>query len=141
MSLDTMCCPPLGTETFQSPAGDVAVSSWSVAIPVGMSVDAWVQAYCQRMDPDLPCTALQSSTVPASMDGHAGRLVQFTSDTQAFIPVDGRLYIVACWRPENDPSVLRYGGAKRLVEGYLSTMHLLPVDPVSPAPSATARPS
>jgi hypothetical protein len=75
------------------------------------------------------------------MDGRAGRLVQFKSDTQAFIPVGDRLYIVACWRPENDPSVLPYGGARRLVEGYLSTMRLVPGGPASPAPSATARPS
>ena len=93
------------------------------------------------MDPNSPCTALQSSTVPASMDGHAGRLVQFKSDTQAFIPVGGRLYIVACWRAENEPSVVPYGGARRLVEGYLSTMRLVPAGPASPAPSGTPRPS
>ena len=103
-----------------------ASRAWSVAIPVGTSVDAWIQAYCRGWIRILPCTALQSSSVPASMDGHAGRLVEFTSDTQAFIPVGGKLYIVACWRPENHPSVLPYGGAKRLVDGYLSTMRLLP---------------
>jgi hypothetical protein len=138
---DTTCCPPQGTETFLSPFGDVGVSVWSVALPKGTTADAWIPTYCAKIDPDSPCTALQSSTVPASMDGRAGRLVQFKSDTQAFIPVGDRLYIVACWRPENDPSVLPYGGARRLIEGYLSTMRLVPGGPASPAPSATARPS
>ena len=81
----------------------------------------------------------QGSTVPASMDGHAGRLVLFKSDTQAFIPVGDRLYVVACWRPENDASVVPFGGARRLVEAYLSTMHLLPGGPVPSA--ASPRPS
>jgi hypothetical protein len=138
---DTTCCPPPGTETFLSPFGDVGVSVWSVALPKGTTADAWIPTYCAKMDPDSPCSALQSSTVPASMGGQAGRLVQFKSDTQAFIPVGGKLYIVACWRAENEPSVAPFGGAKRLVEAYLSTMRLLPVDPVSPAPSGTPRPS
>ncbi len=138
---DTTCCPPLGTETLQSPAGDIGVSAWSVALPKGTTADAWIPTYCAKMDPDSQCTALQSSTVPASMDGQAGRLVEFTTDTQAFIPVGDRLYIVACWRRANDASVLPYGGADRIVEAYLSTIRLLPGGPASPGPSATPRPS
>jgi hypothetical protein len=70
------------------------------------------------------------------VDGHAGVLARFTDDTQAFVLVGNRMYIVACWRPEDEPTVGPYGGATRLLEGYLSTMHLLPG---GPAPSATPR--
>jgi hypothetical protein len=116
------------------------MSIWSVALPAGTTADAWIQDYCQVMEADSPCTALQG-TVPASMDGHAGRLVLFKSDTQAFIPVGDRMYVVACWRSENEPSVVPFGGATRLVEAYLSTMHLSPGGPASSAPSATPRSS
>ena len=112
-----------------------------MGIKAGTSADAWIQAYCQVVEPDSPCTALQSLTVVASMDGHAGRLVLFKGDTQAFILVGNRMYVVACWRPESDPTVAPFGGARRLIEGFLSTMRLLPGGPASPAPSATPRPS
>ena len=134
-----VCCPPPATENIHTPIDDVGMSIWSVALPAGTTADAWIQAYCQVMEADSPCTALQGSTVPASMDGHAGRLVLFKSDTQAFIPVGDRMYVVACWRSENELSVVRFGGARRLVEAYLSTMHLLPGGPVPSA--ASPRPS
>jgi hypothetical protein len=122
-----ICCPPPATENIHTPIDDVGMSIWSVALAAGTTADAWIRAYCQVEDAESPCTALQGSTVPASMDGHAGRLVLFKGDTQAFIPVGDRMYVVACWRPENDPSVAPFGGARRLVEAYLSTMRLLPV--------------
>ena len=138
---DAVCCPPPGTETFHTPADDVGVSVWSVALTPGTSADAWIKAYCDVMEAGPQCTALQSQTVAADMDGHAGRLVLFRDDTQAFITVGNRIYVVACWRADSEPSVAPYGGARRLIEGYLSTMRLLPGGPASPAPSATPRPS
>jgi len=107
-----VCCPPPATENIHSPVDDVGMSIWSVTLPAGTTADAWIQAYCQVMEADSPCTALQDSTVPASMDGHAGRLVLFKSDTQAFIPVGDRMYVVACWRSENQPSVVPFGGGQ-----------------------------
>jgi hypothetical protein len=140
---DTTCCPPPGTETFLSAAGDVGVSVWSAAVTPGTSADEWIQDYCQAMEANTypPCTAPQTRNVAAAMDGHAGRLIQFSDDTQAFIPVGDRMYVVACWRAESASSVAPFGGAQRLLEGYLSTMRLLPGGPASPAPSATPRPS
>lgn len=138
---DATCCPPPGTETFLSAPGDVGVSAWSVGIAKGQSLDAWIQAYCQVMEPDSPCTALQGGTVPATLDGHAGRLIEFKSDTQAFFLVGDKVYVVACWRPESDGSVAPYGGARRLLEGYLSTMRLPPGGSASTAPSRTPGPS
>jgi hypothetical protein len=129
--------PPSAGETFHT--GDVAVSAYSLAVTPGTSVATWLQAYCPVAESDSPCTALQSRTVAVSMDGHAGSLVQFNGDTQAYILVGSRLYIVGCWRAESDATVAQYGGASRLLEAYLSTIHLLPGGPATPAP--TTRPS
>jgi len=53
---------------------------------------------------------------------------------KAFILVGKRMYIVARWRSEDEPSVAPYGGASRLLQGFVSTMHLLPSGPATPAP-------
>jgi hypothetical protein len=131
--------PPSAGETFISPSNDVAVSAYSLAVAPGTTAAAWIQAYCLVAENDSPCTALQGLTDVASMDGHVGAIVRFKGDTQAFILIGNRLYIVGCWRSESDPPVATYGGATRLLEAYLSTMHLLPGGPASPAP--TVRPS
>ncbi len=102
----------------------IRVSAWSVAVDAGTSVDSWLQDYCPSNTE--PCTGIQERAVDAAMDGHGGTLVPFESDVQAFFLVDGRIYAVACWRPEGDGSVLQYSGSTRLVEAFLSTMRLLP---------------
>jgi hypothetical protein len=126
--------PNTGTENFDAANGDIGASAWSVAVKPGTTVDTWLQTYCPVAEYTSPCTTIQSLTVSASMDGHAGSLVRFTDDTQAFFLVNNRMYVVAIWRSED----FIPGGVSRLLEGYLSTMHLLPG---GPAPSASPRPS
>ena len=134
---DTPTFESSATENLNSPDGQVRTSAWSVAVKPGTSAEAWVQAYCPKST--SPCTGIQARAVAVSMDGHAGLLVPFTDDVQAFILVDNRMYVVAEWRPNSDGTVATYGGGQRLVEDYLSTMRLLPG---GPAPSAsTPRPS
>jgi len=123
-------------ERFAAADSSIAVSAWSVAVAPGTSLDAWLQAYCPVAESNS-CTAIQGLSVAASMDGHAGLIVKFTDDTQAFFLVGNRIYVVGCWRPESDPTVASYGGAVRLLEAYLSTMHLLPG---GPAPASTTAP-
>jgi hypothetical protein len=125
-----------GTEEFGSPDGHVRVSAWSVAVQPGTSADAWIQAYCPKNT--TPCSGIPARAVAVSMDGHAGVLVPFTNDVQAFILVANRMYVVAEWRPDLDQTVLQYGSGTQLVEDFLSTMHLLPG---GPAPSVSPRPS
>ena len=132
-------------EGFIAPGQTVLVSAWSVVVAPGTSAQTWmVDVYCpsisvpsasdcDRLGPGGP------RVTPVTVDGHAGALARFAEDTQAFILVGSRMYIVACWRPEDEPSVAPYGGATRLLEGYISTMHLLPGGPATPAP--TTRPS
>jgi hypothetical protein len=128
--------PPAGGETFRTPTDDVGVSAWSVAVASGTTMTTWLQMYCPVAEHN-PCTALEGLTSTVGMDGHPGTLVAFTEDTQAFILIGDRMYIVGCWRPESDSTVAPYGGATRLLKGFLATMHLLPA--ATPAPSA--RPS
>jgi hypothetical protein len=120
-------------ETFVSPGSSIAAAAWSVAVQPGTTVDTWLQAYCPLAESPAPsdCATMPGRTVAASMDGHAGSLVRFTQDTQAFFLVNNRIYVVAIWQSED----FIPGGVSRLLEAYLSTMHLLPG---GPAPSGTS---
>jgi hypothetical protein len=123
-------------ETFVSADSSVAASSWSVAVTPGTTVDAWVQAYCLRAESDTPCTSIKGRTVATALDGHAGSFVSFAQDTQAFILVQNRMYVVAIWQSAD---YIPGGIVPKLLSAYLSTMHLLPGGPApaatSPAPS------
>jgi len=122
-------------ETFVSPDGHIAAAAWSVAVKPGTTVDSWLQAYCPLAESPSPsdCATMPGRTVAASMDGHAGSLVQFTQDTQAFFLVNNRIYVVAIWQAED----FIPGGVSRLLTAYLSTMHLLPGGPAASGPSAS----
>lgn len=125
------------SEGFIGPGSSIYASAWSVAVQPGTSAAAWIQAYCPKNT--TPCTGLQSRTIAVTVDGHAGSLVPFAGDTQAFILVENRMYVVAVWQPDSDASATPYGGAIKLLEAHLSTMHLLPGGPAHA--SATPRPS
>ena len=116
------------------PNSGVGVNAWSVAVEPGQTAASWLDSYCQLNT--KPCTGIDQRSIPAQMDGHAGVIVAFTDDVQAFFLVDGRMYVVACWRPNTDPSVAKYSGAIKLVQAYVSTMHLLPDGPASAAPTS-----
>lgn len=125
------------TEAFAAVDDSVYATAWSVAVPAGTSVDAWILAYCQS-GATTPCTGLQAASTPLTMDGHPGVLIK-TNDTEAFTLVGNRMYVVAVWESFDDPNTLPYGGGDQLIKGFVSTMHLLPGGPATPAPSA--RPS
>lgn len=93
-----------------APDRGLRVSAWSVAVEPGTSIDAWLQAYCAG------CPGFADQTSAASMDGHAGAIVQTPDDVQAFFLIDDRMYVLAVWRPEY----------RQVLEAFLSTMHLLP---------------
>lgn len=115
-------------ETFLSPDGSIAISAWSVAVTPGTTFTSWIRAYCPIAESGDPCATIQSQAVAVTVDGHAGSLVPFKEDTQAFFIVNNRMYVVASWRPAGENSSLQ------LLEAYLSTMHLLPG---GPAPTTT----
>ena len=109
------------------PEGEqVAVSVWSVAVDRGTTADSWLSAYCRKNN--IQCTGISDRAIAAKMDGHPGTIVGVDVDEipHAIFLVDRRIYVIACWRSDADPAVLRYSGSFRLVEAFLSTMHLLP---------------
>jgi hypothetical protein len=68
-------------------------------------------------------------------DCHPGVLVgvaaPFDREVQAFFTggiYPGQMVVATVWRGETDPSVARYGGARRLLEAFLSTMCVWPED-------------
>jgi hypothetical protein len=102
------------------------VSAWSVAVEPGTTAAAWLATHCQL---DASCSAVEDETEAVTIDGHPGALVRSTDDALAFALVDDRMYVVAVWRPESDSNLAPYGGATRLLKGFLSTMRLLPGGP------------
>jgi hypothetical protein len=125
-----------GHEAFLSPAEDVRVSAWSVPTPTPESsegVMAWVDEYCQG--PSSSCADLEDRAVPLCnerRDCHPGVLVPFEGDVQAFFTGgshQGRMVVVAVWRPESHPSVADHGGSRALLQAFLSTMGVCPAPP------------
>lgn len=107
-------------ESFFIPTGGgVKVSAWSVSVTPGTTPESWLQSFCDATNPD-PCADLQTVAVESG-DGRPGVFTQATDGVAAFL-VDQTMYVVAIWRTEDDPSVLAYGGARRLLEGYISTL-------------------
>jgi hypothetical protein len=153
---DTDAADPLSPahESFVDPTGDIRVSIWEVPLdtvaansecadlqgrPFRMCVEtvdyvlAWVDDYCKASGITTPCGEIEDRGVELcleQMDCHPGVLVPFESAVLAF--VNGGIYnadamtVVALWRGESDPSVAPYGGAQRLLEGFLSTMQVWP---------------
>lgn len=125
-----------GQEVFRPPTEDVRVSAWSVALDPDTTmetwadVEAWVEQYGQQTNP--PFTGVHDRAVPLcneKWDCHPGLLVPFASDVQAFFTggeYGNQMVVVAVWRPESHPSLAQYGGSRRLLEAFLSTMDVCP---------------
>ena len=151
---DTDVADPLSPshESFVDPTGEVRVSIWEVplgdvditvssgcvdltswrCVESGSFLLAWAEAYCEASD-QTPCGGIEDRAVVLCLekrDCHPGVLVPFETEVMAFF--SGGIYnqeamtVVAVWRGESHPSVARYGGAQRLLEGFLSTMSVWP---------------
>lgn len=126
-----------GQEAFIAPGRTIRVSAWSV--PIGPTpdmqdpalIEAWIKDYCQKSS-NSPCTGIHERAVPLCVetrDCHPGLLVPFADDVQAFATggiYDRKLVVVAVWWGETAPAVAPYGGSRRLLEAYLSTMNIWP---------------
>jgi hypothetical protein len=107
---------------FDAPEGSVAASAWSVALEPGTTADQWWLDYC--IVEVTPCDGTESK-VDASLDGHAGWLVD-ASDPAAFFGVGNRIYLLTVWQPDDFATMERYGGGLAFIETWLTTMRLLP---------------
>jgi hypothetical protein len=107
---------------FDAPEGTVAASAWSVALEPGTSADQWWLDYCTVEV--TPCDGTESK-VDASLDGHAGWLVD-ASDPAAYLGVDDRIYLLTVWQPDYFATMERYGGGLAFIETWLTTMDINP---------------
>jgi hypothetical protein len=119
-------------------AGEVRVSAWAAPIDPDTRKEttaylmAFAEDYCKKSG-NSPCTGIADRAVELCVekpDCHPGLLVPFKDNVQAFFsggnyPTDA-MTIVAVWRPEWEDSVRPYGGARRLLESFLSTMDVWP---------------
>jgi hypothetical protein len=129
-----------GTESFATEGSadgmGVRVSAWSAPVDPGTTVDDWIGAYCGGQTQGPVCTEVLNGLVDVETgDRHPGVLSAGTNrDTMAFF-LDGQtIYVVAIWRPEDDPAVQPYGGGRRLLEAFLSTM-TLSAEPAQESPA------
>ena len=125
-------------DSLRSPSDSVRVSVFNVPLERGVRIDSvsdvetWALQYCKSSN-NGPCAAVKDRAVELCVetrDCHPGLLVTFKDDVQAFF--SGGIYepdamtVAALWRPEGSPQVARYGGARRLLEAFLSTMQVWP---------------
>jgi hypothetical protein len=149
--LDTDASDPLSRamDDFIAPTGDVRVSVFSVPLDEetygtdndwGIDLEAWIQDYCEKTgSSSSTCAGILIGAVPLCRevrDCHPGLLVGVSPpwgrDVQAFFSgpdINERITVVTIWRAGNDPSLLPYGGARRLIEDFLVTMCVSPETP------------
>jgi len=102
-------------------------------LPVADSPDsivAWAEDYCEAASLS-PCTGIADRAVAICIenrDCHPAVLVPFDEGTAAF-RFGGNFQdsqVIAVWRPESDPDVAQYGGARALLEAYLLLVDVYP---------------
>lgn len=125
-----------GLEMFLTPAHDLYVAVRSAPAKdtpeTREGVAAWVERYCTLTG--RSCSGLDRS-VPLcnGTDCDPGLLVTDDSDfVEAFFTGgkhEGRMIAVEVGLPESAEPVAEYGGARRLLEGFLSGMGVCPAHP------------
>ena len=121
-------------EAFVLP-NEIVVGAWSVALDPGTTLEAsadvetWVEQYCEAALFDCDRYQAQVPLCLEAQDCHPGLLVPLRQGVHAFV-ADGqdRVLVVAIWRVDGDPSVQQFGGARRLLQAFLSTMGVCPAD-------------
>jgi len=125
------------TESFINPEESVKFSAWSVPVAPGTTLESWMEAYCTASG-GSDCSQVADPAVPqVTGDGHPGLgLFGPNVDTMAFFLKAEVVYVTAIWRGETDPSVTPYGGARALLEAFVSTL-TLPAQPPQGSPGAS----
>ena len=130
-----------GTESFTAEGTaegqGVRVSAWSATVDPGTTVEQWIEAYCMAQDYTAACPGILDRLVNVQTGDQRPGLAQYGSnlDTIAYF-LDGQtVYVVAIWRAEFDPALQRFGGARRLLEAFVSTM-IFPAEPAQESPAS-----
>jgi hypothetical protein len=126
-----------GVEHFTSPDGKVRVSAWEIPLESSPNLDSrgellsWISDYCTRSG-SSGCAGIPYRAVPfcnERRDCHVAFLVPFDDWTGTFAwggSFDGTVLVTAVWRTESAPEVAPYGGSRRLLEAFLSTINIVP---------------
>jgi hypothetical protein len=124
-----------GSEGFSAPGASLYVTVWSTPAkdtPETLEgVASWVAEYCRQGGGS--CIGLdQAVPLCNGTDCHSGLLVTFESgaSVEAFFTGGtrkGQMVGVTVGRPEWHESVAKYGGARRLMEGFLAGMGVCPL--------------
>jgi hypothetical protein len=91
-------------------APNLLVTAWSIPIPIGTSLNAWITQYCGG------CPVELGAAQPVDVDGHPGKLLKSADDVQAFVAAGERIYVVAAWRGWATPNLLAYLSTMKIVE-------------------------
>ncbi len=137
-------------EVFESPSTGIRVSVWKAKLDsrtqeTAADIETWVEGYCEKSR-NTPCTGIPDRAVDLCLekwDCHPGLLVPFHDDVQAFVTggISGQwITIAAVWQAESAPAVEEYGGSRRLLEAFLSTMHVWPASTPREARECYGRP-
>ena len=93
----------------------ILLSSFAATVPSGMSDGAWIDAYGAPAPGDTSgCKQRSSEMTAITVDGRAGLLATNCDWYDAFVFVEGRVYVFTVWRPDR----------RSLVDAYLSTVRL-----------------
>lgn len=102
-----------GPATDKFRFADYLVTAMSVEVPADTVLDDWVATYLGPGYGSESCVITERASV--ELDGHAGELTTTTcSDSEAFVLVDGRMYVFTVWVANRRP----------LLEAYLSTLRI-----------------
>jgi len=125
-----------GQEVFVTPADDLYVAVWSTPVTATpetlKDVASWVKRYCKQTGGS--CSDLDRS-VPLcnGTDCDPGLLVTDDDEfVQAFFTDGkhkGRMIVMEVGLPESHQNAAKYGGSRRLLEGFLSEMGVCPARP------------
>lgn len=133
LATDAKAWGSTATDDFSHPGAadglSVRISVWSTKVAPGTTLKAWIDAFCPAAYNTAPCAqGYMDRAVPVeTKDHHPGLLVR-PYDTMAFFLEGETMLVIAIWRDEADPAVQPYGGARRLIEAFISTL-TFPVQP------------
>jgi len=138
-----------GMDEFTSAAGAIRVTVFSLPVDPQVEltldgseyglghIETWIEAYCQKTG-SSSCAGILDGAVRLCVekhDCHPGLLVgvvpPFDREVQAFFTggaYNSQLVVITLWATEDDSMLVPYGGGRRLIEGFLSSMCVTPFE-------------
>jgi len=105
------------------------------------SILEWAEDYCEAANLS-PCAGIEERAEYLCIerwDCHPAVMVRFDQGIAAFLygGVFPNPEVIAVWHPESDPAFAPYGGAHKLLEGFLYFVEVCPMAPAGEYKGAT----